>query len=97
MVCLHSTNIKLVFIFVITRIFFICNLNIKEKSNQIKQVKTQPGNLKDKKDIESWIDQADPSLTVRGLPAEPKISFRKNNQLLVTKSSARPETNVIYT
>ena len=31
--------------------------------------------LKDKKDIESWLDQADPSLTVHELPKDPQISF----------------------
>ena len=34
--------------------------------------------LNDKKDIESWLHQADPSLTVHELPTEPQISFRKN-------------------
>jgi hypothetical protein len=33
--------------------------------------------IKDKKDMESWLHQADPSLTVNELPAEPQISFRK--------------------
>ena len=32
----------------------------------------------DKKDVESWLHQADPSLTVHELPNEPQISFRKN-------------------
>ncbi len=30
-----------------------------------------------KKDLESLVDQADPSLTVKGLSPEPQISFRK--------------------
>ena len=47
--------------------------------------------LKDKKDIESWIDQADPSLTVHELPKDPKISFRKN---VLNKNDKNSEKDV---
>ena len=47
--------------------------------------------LKDKKDIESWIDQADPSLTVHELPKDPKISFRKN---VLNKNNKNSEKDV---
>ena len=47
--------------------------------------------LKDKKDIESWLDQADPSLTVHELPKDPQISFRKN---VLTKGKKIEEKDV---
>ena len=47
--------------------------------------------LKDKKDIESWLDQADPSLTVHELPKDPQISFRKN---VLTKNKKIEEKDV---
>ena len=47
--------------------------------------------LKDKKDIESWLDQADPSLTVHELPKDPQISFRKN---VLTKNKKKEEKDV---
>jgi len=48
--------------------------------------------LKDKKDIESWLDQADPSLTVHELPKDPKISFRKN-VLSKNNKTSKKDTN----
>ena len=50
--------------------------------------------LKDKKDIESWLDQADPSLTVHELPKDPKISFRKNVLSKNNKSSEKDVRNL---
>ena len=50
--------------------------------------------LKNKKDIESWFHQADPSLTVHELPAEPQISFRKNVLLSKNENNKENEKDV---
>ena len=52
--------------------------NLQENLNQIKPGDSIQGIYNDKKDIESWMDQADPSLTVHDLSADPQIAFRKN-------------------
>ena len=50
--------------------------------------------LKDKKDRESWLHQADPSLTVHELPVEPQISFRKNVLLNENKTDEKKQNEV---
>ena len=50
--------------------------------------------LEDKKDIESWLHQADPSLTVHDLPTEPQISFRKNVLLNENKTDKKKQNDV---
>ena len=52
--------------------------NFKENLNQVRPGDDLQGIYNDKKDIESWMDQADPSLTVHNLPVDPQIAFRKN-------------------
>ena len=48
----------------------------------------------DKKDIESWLHQADPSLTVHELPTQPQISFRKNLLLNENESDKKKQSDV---
>ena len=50
--------------------------------------------LEDKKDIESWLHQADPSLTVHDLPNEPQISFRKNVLLNENEPDKKKQNSV---
>ena len=62
----------------------------KVKAKRMKGAQKQQGHyLKDKKDIESWLHQADPSLTVHELPTQPQISFRKTNHFDATKNDGK--------
>lgn len=65
----------------------------KAKDKRTKEGQNQHGILKDKKDLESWLHQADPSLTVRELPTQPQISFRKNSHFNTTKNGAGSDKN----
>ena len=50
--------------------------------------------LYDKKDIESWLHQADPALTVQKLPMDPQISFRKTVLSKFGKNNDKKDKNV---
>ena len=79
---------------IVPRLCFINISIIKAISKRNKEDQTHQGILKDKKDIESWLHQADPSLTVRELPEQPQISFRKNSHFSATNNGAEVDKNV---
>ena len=72
-------------------LIFFLEFIFQAKTKRIKEKPHTQESLKDKKDIESWLDQADPSLTVHELPKDPKISLRKN---VLSKNNKSAEKDV---
>ena len=71
----------------------ILSSKFQETLNQVKPGDSIEGIYNDKKDTESWMHQADPSLTVHDLPVDPQTAFRKNTR---TNSEGIEENDVRF-